>query len=148
MELVLIILLLVITVQSLAKFTAWLVVPYERRIAKVAAHYSAGPRRLAVADRVLLIAVLILVALQFAADMHYLSFITGLTVGMTLIQLFFHRFNRRLSDNRSPKQPASPIQIISYAIQDRPMLAWREIALITVLSVWAVYMLIGRGLLG
>ncbi|GAA1773911.1 MULTISPECIES: hypothetical protein [Streptomonospora] len=149
MELALVILLLLITVQSLAKFGVWLVVPYQTRIARIASYYAGGPRKLAIADGVLLALSVVLVLLLFATDMRYLSFVTGLLVGMTLIQLFFHRFNRPLPPEHSPEDtPAPPIKLMSYAIQARPGLAWRETAVITALSVWAVFMLVSRGLLG
>ncbi|OOC54343.1 MULTISPECIES: hypothetical protein [Nocardiopsis] len=148
MELALVALLLSVFVQSVAKFVVWTVVPYETRIGRVASYYAGGPRRIAIADGVLLALSVVLVVLLFATDMRYLSFVTGLAVGMTLIQVFFHRFNRPLPRERSPESPASPIELMSYAIQAQPGLAWREAALITALSVWAVYMLVTRGLFG
>lgn len=149
MELALVILLLLVTVQSLAKFGMWMVAPYETRIARIASYYAGGPRKLAIADGVLLALSIALVLLLFATDMRYLSFVTGLTVGMTLIQLFFHRFNRPLPPKKSPEDsPAPPIKLMSYAIQAQPALAWREMTVITALSVWAIYMLVSRGLLG
>jgi hypothetical protein len=33
---------------------------------------------------------------------------------------------------------------MSYAIQAKPRLAWREIVIMTVLFAWALYVLIGR----
>lgn len=148
MELALIVLLLLVNVQSLVKFAVWMLVPYETRIGRIASYYEGGPRKIAIADGVLLALSALLVVLLFATDMRYLSFVTGLVVGMTLIQVLFHRFNRPLPQAKSPESPASPIKLMSYAIQAQPGRAWREVAVITALSMWAIYMLVTEGLLG
>lgn len=90
-----------------------------------------------------------LVVMLLISGMQYLSFVTGLVVGMLTIQIFFHRFREPLPPDRAPEEsPAPPIQLMSYAIQDRPALAWREIAFMTVMFAWALWMLIVDGLLG
>ena len=76
--------------------------------------------------------------------MQELSFITGLIVGMLIIQIFFHRFSKPLPPERAPAEsPSPPRKLMSYAIQADPALAWREIILMTALFVWALYELIG-----
>jgi hypothetical protein len=74
--------------------------------------------------------------------MQYLSFITGLVVGMLTIQIFFHRFNRVLPDERTPETHAPPNKLMSYAIQAQPALAWREIILMTALFGWSLAILL------
>ncbi len=77
--------------------------------------------------------------------MHGLSLITGLIVGMLLIQIFFHRFDKPLPQEQAPPEsPAPPRKLMSYAIQADPGLAWREIILMTALLVWALYELISK----
>lgn len=58
--------------------------------------------------------------LLFLTDMQELSFITGLIVGMLVIQIFFHRFDRQLPVDKTPETPAAPIKVMSYAIQANP----------------------------
>jgi hypothetical protein len=74
--------------------------------------------------------------------MRPVSFITGLVTGMLVIQIFFHRFSEPLAPEQAPESSAPPRKIMSYAIQARPSLAWREIALMTALFGWALYELV------
>jgi hypothetical protein len=83
-----------------------------------------------------------LVVLLFLTEMQELSFITGLVVGMLVIQIFFHRFDKPLAAEQSPESGAPPRKVMSYAIQADPGLAWREIVVMTLLFVWALYQLI------
>lgn len=75
-------------------------------------------------------------------EVHYLSFITGLIVGMLTIQIFFHRFSRVLPAEQMPETPTPPRKFMSYAIQATPGLGWREIVFMTALFVWALAMLL------
>jgi hypothetical protein len=63
---------------------------------------------------------------------------------MLVIQIFFHRFSEPLPKDRAPESSAPPRQIMSYAIQAHPGLAWREILLMTVLFCWALYAVIAH----
>jgi hypothetical protein len=136
------ILLALYILQALAKFTAWLVVPYERRIKQMARNYSKGGRLIEASDYIVLALQAVLVALLAAGPgLEHLSFITGLMVGLTLTQLFFHRFNQPLPPDRAPDPPASPIKTMSYAIQANPALARSQIILQTALFAWALFML-------
>ena len=76
--------------------------------------------------------------------MEELSFITGLVVGMLVIQIFFHRFDKPLAPERVPEFGAPPRKVMSNAIQAQPGLAWREILVMTALFGWALYALIGQ----
>jgi hypothetical protein len=142
-ELILKALLVLYILQSLHKFFDFFYISYEKRIARIRAVYAANG--VSVFDTIALIVVVALLALQFAAGVEYLSFTTGLLVGMTLIQLYFHRFNQPLAQNQSPDPPVYPIKLLSYAIQAMPGRPWREMTLMTILLCWALYMLLAKG---
>lgn len=147
MTTVLIILLILFCVQGLVKFAVGFLVPYPVRINRIASYYRRDGRVIAVYDSVTLAVMVALVVLLLLTDMQYLSFVTGLVVGMLTIQIFFHRFSRTLPPERAPEPSAPPRKVMSYAIQDKPALAWREIAFMTVIFGWALYQLVTDGLL-
>lgn len=142
MVLALTVLLIAFCIQGLMKFVVGFAVPYRTRIARIGAYYRRDGRIISIYDSVTLIIIVTLVILLFLTEMQPLSFITGLVAGMLIIQIFFHRFSEPLSDDRAPEQGAAPRKVMSYAIQARPALAWREIALMTPLFGWALYELI------
>ncbi|WP_327581655.1 hypothetical protein OHA25_37545 [Nonomuraea sp. NBC_00507] len=76
------------------------------------------------------------------------SFAAGLVAGMNLIQIFIHRFNEPLPEDKRPPAPSPPNMTLSYAIQANPALGWREIIIMAGLSVWALYAIITEILLG
>ena len=76
--------------------------------------------------------------------MQDVRFITGLIVGMLLIQLVFHRVDKPHTPEQSPESGAAPRKVVSYAIQAQPGLAWREILVMTALFGWALYALLGQ----
>jgi hypothetical protein len=61
---------------------------------------------------------------------------------MLIIQIFFHRFDQPLAPEKAPESGAPPRKIMSFAIQARPGLAWREIIVMTALFIWALYALV------
>jgi hypothetical protein len=142
-ELVLKALLALYILQSLHKFFDFFYVSYEKRIARIRAAYAGNG--VSVFDTIALVLVVVLLVLQFVAGVEYLSFTTGLLVGMTLIQLYFHRFNQPLTADESPDPPIYPVKLLSYAIQAMPGRPWRELTLMTLLLVWALYMLLSNG---
>jgi multisubunit Na+/H+ antiporter MnhE subunit len=93
----------------------------------------------------LLVLVAFVVLLFVSGEMKYLSFMTGLYVGMTLIQVYFHRFSDPLPPEKSPEPPVSPIKMMSYGIQAFPKKPWREILFMAVLFIWGIYQLITVG---
>lgn len=137
------ILLIAFCVQGLVKFAVGFLVPYHTRIKRIAAYYERDGRIISIYDSVTLAIIVALVVLLFVTAMHELSFITGLIVGMLIIQIFFHRFSKPLSPGRAPESPSSPRKLMSYAIQSNPGLAWREILVMAALFAWALYVLIG-----
>jgi hypothetical protein len=132
------VLLSVYVAYALLKFFDFFFVGYERRMAGIRAAYEGDGRTLRVFDDVMLVFCCVLVGLLVVARAHALSFVTGLLVGMTLIQVYFHRFNRPLPEAEAPPQPVSAIKLMSWSIQAAPALAWRELALMTIVLVVGV----------
>jgi hypothetical protein len=147
MEFVLAILLIAFCLQGLVKFAVGFLVPYQTRIRRIAAYYARDGRIISIYDSVTLVIMVVLVLLLLLTDMHHLSFVTGLVVGMLTIQIFFHRFRLELTAEQQPEHPASPRKLMSYAIQANPGLAWREVLFMTVLFGWALYLLITENLM-
>ena len=146
MTIALTILLIAFSIQGLVKFAVGFLVPYPSRIKRISSYYKRDGHIISVYDSATLAIIMVLVVLLFLTDMHELSFITGLIVGMLLIQIFFHRFSKPLGPDQAPQPPTPPRKLMSYAIQANPGLAWREIALMTCLFAWALFALI-RGLI-
>jgi hypothetical protein len=144
MSVALTIVLIAFCVQGLVKFTVGFLVPYDTRIKRISSYYEREGRIISTYDSVTLVIIVALVVLLFLVDMHELSFITGLVVGMLIIQIFFHRFDQPLDPQKAPESGAPPRKIMSYAIQARPGLAWREIIVMAALFVWALYALIAH----
>lgn len=142
MVLALQILLIAFCLQGLVKFAVGFLVPYHIRIRRIASYYERDGRVISVYDTVTLAVIGVLVLLLFLTQMHDLSFITGLIVGMLTIQIFFHRFSRVLPADQMPEMPAPPRKLMSYAIQATPALGWREILVMTALFSWALVMLL------
>lgn len=134
--------LLLFCLQGLVKFAVGFLVPYSTRIRRIASYYERGGRVIAVYDTVTLVILVVLVALLAIVGMDHLSFTTGLVVGMLTIQVFFHRFAETLPEDKAPAEPAPARKVMSYAIQARPALAWREITVMTVLFVWSGILLV------
>jgi hypothetical protein len=96
-------------------------------------------------DNAILVFALILLALLFSGGVEYVSFTTGLLVGMTLIQVYFHEFSDPLPPEKSPDPPVTALKMMSYSIQANPGKAWKELLLMTLLFLWSLYMLATRG---
>jgi hypothetical protein len=139
---VLAILLVLYSLQALAKFVIWLLVPYPARIRRISSYYDKDSRTISIYDTVSLLSLVLAVALLLVVGAEPISFLTGLIVGMLLVQTFFHRFDRPLTPDRAPVSPAPVRKVLSFAIQDAPLLAWREMLMIAVLLVGS---LVGLG---
>jgi|SRR5579859_59646 len=137
-EIVLKVLLSIYGAYALLKFFDFFFVGYERRMVGIRAAYEGDGRVLRVFDHVMLVFCCALVGLLVLARVHALSFVTGLLVGMTLIQVYFHRFNQPLTEGKAPPQPVSAIKLMSWSIQAAPGLAWRELGLMTVMLIVGV----------
>jgi hypothetical protein len=147
MSVALTVVLIAFCLQGLVKFAVGFLVPYSIRIRRIASYYERDGRIISIYDTVTLVIIVALVILLFLVDMQKLSFITGLVVGMLIIQIFFHRFDKPLNPDQAPESGAPPRKIMSFAIQADPKRAWREIVVMTVLFTWALYALV-RGLIG
>jgi len=139
------ILLTLYILYALLKFFDFFFQNYDTRLKKIRAAYSDGSRTIAIFDNIVLGLMVVFVGLLFATGVEYLSFTTGLLVGMTLIQVYFHRFCNPLPPDKSPEPPVSAIKLMSYSIQANPGKAWRELLFMTVLFVWALSALLTEG---
>jgi hypothetical protein len=124
---------------ALVKFGFFFVLGYSRRRRMLDQAYSKNPSATKIADIVLLVFVVVLIALLIVRGTDQVSFLTGLLVGMTLIQLYFHQFSVPLAPDEAPDAPASPIKIMSYAIQAKPGRPWKELIVMAGLLVWSLY---------
>lgn len=130
---------------ALLKFFDFFYQSYDRRMIGIRATYANDGRILKVFDNVVLGLMALFVVLLFMSGVEYLSFVTGLLVGSTIIQIYFHRFCEMVPADKAPEPPVSPIKLMSYAIQANPERPWKELAFLTVLFVWALYRLLGQG---
>ncbi len=145
MRVALTLLLTLYCLQSLAKFAIHFFVPYDKRIRRMAANYSQDHRRISRYDTVSLVVQIVMVVLLFTTHVDGYSFLTGLFVGMSLIQVYFHRFIEPLPPDKMPESPILPVKLVSYAIQAKPALAWREYLLMSIAAVWGLYVVITDG---
>lgn len=135
-------------IQVVIKFYVFFLVKYDTRKKQLDKSYGDKLSATKTADYVLLAICALLVTLLFLSEnMEYLSFITGLYVGATLIQLYFHQFSNQLPlpDEQAPKAPLSPIKLMSYSIQAFPKRPWKELLFLTLLFLWGLYMLLSKG---
>ncbi len=128
-------------VHTLLKF-AFFALPYPKRRAALDKSYGAEPCATRVSDPVLLGLTVAVAALLLWRGVEASSFLGGLWIGGTLIQLYFHRFHVPLAEDRAPPPVVSPIKTMSYAIQDAPWRPWREIAVFAALVGIALVMLV------
>jgi hypothetical protein len=133
------VLLVLFSLHALLKFAVFFVVPYRTRRRMLDRAYTGRASATKISDIFLFCMCLVLLGLLFATGADHVSFLTGLLVGATLIQLYFHRFSEPLTDEQSPAPPVSPIKIMSYAIQAQPTRPWRELLLFAALVLWALY---------
>lgn len=105
---------------------AFFALPYARRRAALDKSYAGKAHATRRSDSVLLLIVVALAATLLASGGEAISFLGGLFIGATLIQLFFHAFHASVPPGREAPDPHSPLKQMSYAIQDRPRRAWKE----------------------
>jgi hypothetical protein len=118
---------LLLSAYSLLKL-AFFALPYARRRAALDKSYAGKAHATRTSDGVLLLIVVALAATLLAGGGEPISFLGGLFIGATLIQLFFHAFHASVPPGREAPDPHSPLKQMSYAIQDRPRRAWKEMA--------------------
>lgn len=140
------ILLIIFCLQVLIKFYFFFFLSYEKRRKMLDKSYGNKTSATKVSDYIqLFISALLVTLVFFSENFEYISFLTGLYVGATLIQIYFHHFSDALPEDKSPKSPVSPIKIMSYAIQAFPKKPWKELLFLTGLFGWGLYMLLSKG---
>lgn len=142
------ILMTLFCLQVVIKFYVFFFVKYDTRKKQLDKSYGNKLSATKKTDYVLLAICAILVTLLFLSEnLEYLSFITGLYVGATLIQIYFHQYSNKLPlpDDKAPAEPLSPIKLISYSIQAFPKRPWKELLFLTILFLWGLYMLLSKG---
>ena len=127
---------------ALLKFGFFFVLSYDYRRKALDKAYAGRVSATKAADIFLLVFVAILVALLAERGTDHASFLTGLLVGMTLVQVYFHQFTAPLVPDEAPDSPLSPIKMMSYAIQAKPSRPWKEVVFIACLLVWSLHGLV------
>jgi hypothetical protein len=129
---------LLISAYSIIKFGFFFALPYSRRREALDRSYDGKSYATGRSDMVLLVIAVSLAAALLGSRREPISFLGGLFVGATLIQLFFHAFHDAVSVDREAPEPRSPLKQMSYAIQDRPQRAWKEMFAYAVIVIAAV----------
>lgn len=128
-------------VHVIVKF-AFFALPYRTRRAALDKSYGAKPCATSTSDRVLLGVTAALAALLLWRSVEPVSFLGGLWIGGTLIQLYFHRFHTPVPADRSAPPQTSPLKEMSYAIQADPWRPWPQMLVFAVLVVWSLALIV------
>jgi hypothetical protein len=127
----------VLGLHIITKF-AFFALPYRRRRALLDKQYGDKPSATATSDLVLMAFTIAISALLLGRGGDAVSFLGGLWMGATLIQLYFHQFHRPVPSERAAPPRTSPIKEMSYAIQDAPWRPWPQLLTLTVLVVYSL----------
>jgi len=128
-------------VYALLKFV-FFALPYRKRRAALDKSYGDKPSATTTTDIVMLLFTIALAGLMLWRGVEAVSFLGGLWIGATLIQLYFHEFHVPVPPDRAAPPVVSPIKSMSYAIQDSPWRPWRELLTLTVLICWSLVLLV------
>jgi hypothetical protein len=128
-------------VHALAKFV-FFALPYRRRRAALDKSYGDKPSATTTSDTVVLLFTIALTGLLLWRGVEAVSFLGGVWIGATLIQLYFHEFHAPVAQDRAAPPVVSPIKSMSYAIQDSPWRPWRELLTLTVVICWSLALLV------
>jgi hypothetical protein len=135
------ILVALLGVHILVKF-AFFALPYRRRRAALDKAYGSAPSATTTSDIALLILSIVVAVLLLWRGVDAVSFLGGIWIGATLIQLYFHRFHVPVPAERAAPPTVSPIKEMSYAIQDAPWRPWPELLILTVLACWSIALIV------
>lgn len=124
----------VLGVHVIVKF-AFFALPYRRRRALLDKQYGDRASATTASDLVLMALTVAIAALLLWRGVEAVSFLGGLWIGATLIQLYFHQFHRPVPAQRAAPPPTSPLKEMSYAIQDAPWRPWPQLLTLTALVV-------------
>ena len=127
-------------VHALAKFV-FFALPYRRRRAALDKSYGDKPSATTTSDTVMVLFTIALAGLLLWRGVEAVSFLGGVWIGATLIQLYFHEFHAPVAQDRAAPPVVSPIKSMSYAIQDSPWRPWRELLTLTVVICWSLALL-------
>jgi hypothetical protein len=127
----------VLGIHILVKF-GFFALPYRRRRAMLDKQYGDKPSATTTSDWVLMAFTVALAALLLWRGVQAVSFLGGLWIGATLIQLYFHRFHHPVAPDRAAPPATSPLKKMSYAIQDAPWRPWPQLLTLTVLVVFSL----------
>ncbi len=119
-------------VQVIAKF-AFFALPYRRRRAVLDKQYGDQPSATNTSDVILMAVTVAIAVLLVWRGVEAVSFLGGLWVGATLIQLYFHNFHLPVPQHRAAPPQTSPLKQMSYAIQDAPWRPWPQMLTVMVL---------------
>jgi len=128
-------------IHIIIKFT-FFALPYRRRRAMLDKQYGDKPSATAVSDWVLMAFTVAVAALLLWRGVQAVSFLGGLWIGATLIQLYFHQFHRPVAPERAAPPRTSPLKEMSYAIQDAPWRPWPQLLTLTVLVVFSLVLML------
>ncbi len=96
-------------------------------------------------DLVMFVIMILMLIALYVSGVEYLSFTTGLLIGMTIIQSFFHRFDVPLAKEDMPPAPITALKMESYSIQLMSGRAWRELLFMTIVFAWCLYEIAHNG---
>jgi hypothetical protein len=130
-----------LAVQALAKFV-FFALPYRRRRAALDKSYGDKASATITSDTVMFLFTIALTGLLLWRGVEAVSFLGGVWIGATLIQLYFHEFHAPVAQDRAAPPVVSPIKSMSYAIQDSPWRPWRELLTLTVVICWSLALLV------
>lgn len=131
----------ILGIHIIVKFT-FFALPYRRRRAMLDKQYGSKPSATNTSDWVLMAFTVALAALLVWRGVQGVSFLGGLWIGATLIQLYFHQFHRPVAPDRAAPPQTSPLKEMSYAIQDAPWRPWPQLLTLTVLVAFSLVLIL------
>jgi hypothetical protein len=131
----------VLGIHVITKF-AFFALPYRRRRALLDRQYGDKASATTTSDRVVMVFTVMVAALLLWRGVEATSFLGGLWIGATLIQLYFHQFHRPVPQQRAAPPQTSPLKEMSYAIQDAPWRPWPQLLTLTVLVVFSLVLML------
>ena len=131
----------VLGIHVITKF-AFFALPYRRRRALLDKQYGDKASATTTSDLVLMVFTVVIAALLLWRGVEAVSFLGGLWIGATLIQLYFHQFHRPVLAECAAPPETSPLKEMSYAIQDAPWRPWPQLLTLTVLVVFSLVLML------
>jgi hypothetical protein len=128
-------------VHVIVKF-AFFALPYRRRRAALDKSYGAKPSATTASDWIVLGFTVVVAGLLLWRGVDAVSFLGGLWIGATLIQLYFHRFHAPVEPDHAAPPETSPLKDMSYAIQAEPWRPWPQMLVLAILVVWCLALIV------